>query len=68
MSSLKESNVKSRTHYFFNEMINIKHLDLNKIKIDENSYKNMFVCHIGYVAVKDLSYKVTIVNCKQLLL
>ena len=37
-------------------MINIKNLDSNKIKIDENSYKNIFIYHIGYLTIKDLSY------------
>ena len=38
-------------------MINIKNLDLNIIKIDENSYNNIFIIiYIGYSIVKDLSY------------
>ena len=35
-------------------MINIRNLDLNKIKIDENSYKNILIDYIGYVMFKDL--------------
>ena len=34
--------------------INIRNLDLNKIKIDENSYKNILIDYIGYVMFKDL--------------
>ena len=30
---------QNRTYYFFDDMINIRSLDPNKIKIDENSYK-----------------------------
>ena len=37
-------------------MINIKNLDPNKIKIDEKSYKNILIEHIGNVTIKDLSY------------
>ena len=29
------------TYYFFNDMINMKNLDPNKIKMDKKSYKNM---------------------------
>ena len=35
-------------------MISIKNLDLYKIKIDEKSYKNIVVYHIGYVTIKNL--------------
>ena len=42
---------------FYCHMINIKNLDLNIIKIDENSYNNIFIIiYIGYSIVKDLSY------------
>ena len=37
-------------------MIDIKNLDLNKIKIDENSYKNILIYYIGYVTIKDSRY------------
>ena len=57
MNRLKESNIKNRTYYFFDDMINIKKLDRNKIKIDEDLYKNIFIYHIGYVTIKKLTYK-----------
>ena len=56
MNSAKEINIKNCTYYFFDEMINIKNLDSNRIRIDEKSYKNILIYHIGYVTVKDLSY------------
>ena len=34
------------TFYFSDDMINIKNLDLNESKIDENSYKNILIYHI----------------------
>ena len=37
-------------------MINIKYLDPNKIKIEHNSYKGIFIYYTGHVLVKDLSY------------
>ena len=36
-----EIDVKNRTYYFFDDMINIKNLDPNKIKANEKSYKNI---------------------------
>ena len=56
MNSLKEISVKKRMHYFSNDMITIKNPDLNKIKIDEKPYRNILICQIGYVTVKDLSF------------
>ena len=35
MSSVKEIDIKNRMYYFFDDMINIKNLDPNKIKKDE---------------------------------
>ena len=44
-------------------MINIKNLDPNKIKIDENSYKKILNHHNGYLLPKNLSYiKINSVN------
>ena len=40
-NKFKEIDIKNRTYYFFHDMINIKNLDPNKIKIDEKSYKNI---------------------------
>ena len=48
----KEIDIKNRTYYFFDDRINIKNLDPNKIKIDEKPYKNIFTYHIGYVTAK----------------
>ena len=42
MNSLKEINIKNCTNKFFNDMSilkNIKNLDPNKIKVDENPPK-----------------------------
>ena len=47
MNGVKVINVKSRTYYFFHDMINITNLDPNKIKIDEKSYKNILTHYIG---------------------
>ena len=51
-----KKNIKYRTYYVFNDLINIKSLDPNKTKIDEKSYKNIHIYHIGCVTVKNLSY------------
>ena len=51
-NKVKDINIKNRTYYFFNDIINIENFDLNNIKIDENSYKNIIIYYIGYVTIK----------------
>ena len=50
----KDMNIKNQTYYFSNDIsnINIKNFDPNNIKIDEKSYKNIFIYYIGHVAIK----------------
>ena len=53
-NKVKDINIKSQTHCFFNDMTNIKNFNPNNIKIDEKSCKDIFVYNIGYVMLKDL--------------
>ena len=55
-NKVKDVNIKHRTYYFFNDIINIENSDLNNIKIDEKSYKNILIYYIGYVTIKDSKY------------
>ena len=63
MGNIKEINIKNRTYYFFDDMINIKDFDSNLLKIDKNSYKNIDIYYIGYITMKDSDYvKINSVN------
>ena len=42
-NKVRDVDIKNRTYYFFNDMINIKNFDLNNIKLDEESYKNILI-------------------------
>ena len=55
-NEVKGINIKNRTFYFYDDIINIKNFDPNNIKIDEKSYKNIFIYYIGYVTIKDSKY------------
>ena len=60
---LNETDIQNRTYYFFNDMINIKNIDPDKIKMEEKTYKNIPIYFNGYVIVKNLSYtKINNVN------
>ena len=43
-------------------MINMKNLDPNEIKIDENSYKNICIHYIEYVATNSVKPLYLIIN------
>ena len=46
-NKVKDINIKSRTYYFFNDIINMENFDPNNIKIEERSYKNILIYYIG---------------------
>ena len=52
MGNIKQINIKKRTYYFFNDMINIKDFDSSLIKIDKKSYKNIAIYNVGYITIK----------------
>ena len=39
MGKIKLRNIKNRTYYFFNDMINIKNFDSSLLKLDRNHTK-----------------------------
>ena len=41
MGEVKQIDIKNRTYYFFNDMINIKDFDPNLLRIDKKSSKNI---------------------------
>ena len=53
-NKFKDIDIKNYPYYFFGDMINIKNVDLNKIKIDEKLYTNILIYFIGYMMFKDL--------------
>ena len=63
MGNIKDINIKNRTYYFFDDMINIKNFDPNLLKIDKKSYKNIDIYYIGYITMKDSDYvKINSIN------
>ena len=63
MGSIKETNIKYQTYYFFDDMINIKDFNSNLLKIDKTSYKNIDIYQIEYITTKNSDYvKINSVN------
>ena len=55
-NKFKDVDIKNHTYYFFDDIINMKNIDPNKIKIHKNSYKNILFYYIRYVKIKDSKY------------
>ena len=43
MKSTKQINIKDRTYYFYNDIIDIKTFDSNMLKVNKKTYKNLDV-------------------------
>ena len=41
MGNIKQINIKNRTYYFFNDLINIEDFNPNLLKIDKKSTKTL---------------------------
>ena len=53
-ADVKGIDIKNRTYYFFNDMINLKNFDLNLLKIDKKSYKDIYIYYVGYITIKKI--------------
>ena len=53
MGSTKQINIKHQTYYFYNDIIDIKRFDVNLIKIDNKTYKDIDIFNNGYVTQKN---------------
>ena len=52
MGEVKQINIKNQTYYFYSDVIDLKNFELNLLKIDKKSYKNIDIYYIGYVKIK----------------
>ena len=50
--ALKQLNIKNRTYYFYNDLINIKDFDARLLKLDKKTSMGLGIYYIGYVTKK----------------
>ena len=64
MGSRKQINIKNRTYYFYNDIIDLKTFDSKNLKLDKKTYKDLDIFNIGYIAIKKVGdcYDVNCVN------
>ena len=51
---VKQINIKNRTYYFYNDIIDLENFDARLLKIDKKSYKDISIYNIGYVTKKKI--------------
>ena len=47
MGEVKQINIKNRTYYFYNNMINLKDFESGLLKINKKHYKGINIYYIG---------------------
>ena len=51
MEKIKKIDIKNRTYYFYNDIINIEEFNSKLLKIGKKSYKDIDIYYIGYIAI-----------------
>ena len=54
MVAVKQINIKNRTYYFYNDIIDLENFDAGLLKIDKKSYKDIGIYNIGYITIKKI--------------
>ena len=48
MGELKPMNIKNRTYYFYNDIINLDEFNGSKIKVDKKDLNDIDIYYLGY--------------------
>ena len=54
METVKQINIKNRTYYFYNDIIDLENFKSNLLKTDKKSYKDIGIYNIGYITIKKI--------------
>ena len=54
MGTVKQIEIKNRTYYFYNDIIDLENFKSNLLKIDKKSYKSIGIYNIGYITIKKI--------------
>ena len=56
METIKQINIKNRTYYFYNDIIDLENFDSSFLRIDKKSYKDIGIYNIGYITIKKIDH------------
>ena len=54
MGEVKQINIKNRSYYFYNDIIDLENFDARLLKIDKNSFKGINTYYIEYITNKKI--------------
>ena len=54
MGTVKQINIKNRTYYFYNDIIDLVNFDSNLLKLDKNHIKTLVFTILGILQLKKL--------------
>ena len=54
MREVKKINIKNRTYYFYNEVINLKTFESGLLKIDKKHYKEINIYYISNITIQEI--------------
>ena len=60
MGEIKQINIKNRTYYFYNDIINLNEFDESKIKVDKIFFNDIDIYYLGY------EYEKIITECNEI--
>ena len=52
MGTVKQINIKNRTYYFYNDIIDLENFDSSLLKLAKKSYRDIGIYNIGYITIK----------------
>ena len=55
METIKEINIKNRTYYFYNDIINLDEFDESRIRVDKKNFNDLDIYYLGYEHKKKIS-------------
>ena len=54
MGKVKQINIKNRSYYFYNDIIDLENFHARSLKIDKKSFKGIDIYYIGYITKKKI--------------
>ena len=54
MGTVKQINIKNRTYYFYNDIIDLENFDSSLLKLDKKSNKDIDIYNIEYITIKKI--------------
>ena len=54
MGKVKQTEIKNRTYYLYNDIINLKNFEWNLLEIDKKHDQGIDIYYIGYITIKKI--------------